>query len=198
MPQPEDNKKALIELIKEEALLVRGEGEEPFTLSSGVQSRYYLDIRKLTLSASSLYLILYEFSALFTKLTNEGMEKATALGGPCVGADPIVGGLLALTGMSGTGCRGFLVRKEEKTHGAGKSRIIGSVQPGDRCILFEDVVTTSRTTLDAIKQVEDFGAKVIAIAAVVDRMKGTWKNTFAERGMPFYALLTAADLGIEE
>ena len=54
----------------------------------------------------------------------------TAVGGLTLGADPIVGATLALAAGSGRGqLRGFLVRKEAKTHGTG-NLVEGPLEPG--------------------------------------------------------------------
>src|SRR5690349_12885027 len=81
-----------------------------FTLASGRTSHYYVDGRKVTLSAEGAALV----GAGVLELMADAPEVA-AVGGLTMGADPIVGATLALAGAARRGdLRGFLVRKEAK------------------------------------------------------------------------------------
>ena len=81
----------LIELLQRDALK-RG----TFTLASGRTSHYYVDGRKLTLSAEGAALI---GAGVLELLARE--SEVDAVGGLTMGADPIVGATLALA----SGCR---------------------------------------------------------------------------------------------
>ena len=81
-----------------------------------------------------------------------------------MGADPIVGSVLALSHESGAPLPGFLVRKLEKGHGTGKL-IEGNLNPGDKVAMFEDVVTTGGSVIKAIHAVRDAGAEVSKLLA---------------------------------
>src|SRR5690606_24437174 len=59
-----------------------------------------------------------------------------------------------------------------------------SIEPGERVLLVEDVVTTGLSSREAIKAIEAEGGKVVAAAALVDRSGGT-----VDLGVPFYSLL---------
>ncbi len=156
-----------------------------FVLKSGRTSSVYIDLRRLTLSG---YLPVVTGAIRdVVKITH-----VRAVGGPSLGADPIVGGLLA-TGLIP---RGFLVRPITKDHGL-DGLVIGSVQPGDRCLVVEDVVTTGSSLLHAIDAVEHFGAKVVHAVAILNRT-GEVGPRLAEIGIEFTALLTLTDLGITE
>ena len=194
------NKAELVAQIKNQILEVKAPGEPPFVLKSGLTSHYYLDCRRATLHDRSLRAIV---DALWEKMMDVWnttpffhLYDIHAFGGPCVGADPIVGGLLYRASFHNShgDTRGFLVRKEEKDHGKG-GRVIGSMKPGDNCAFFEDVVTTGGTSLNAIDAVEEYGGKVRIVFAVVDRLMGA-AEAFAKRGIPFYPLLTIHDLGV--
>ncbi|MBP8855666.1 MAG: orotate phosphoribosyltransferase, partial [Oscillospiraceae bacterium] len=47
------------------------------------------------------------------------------------------------------------------------------IQPGERCIIMEDVVTTGKSSLETAAIIEQHGGVVVGIACVVDRSKGT-------------------------
>src|SRR6478752_4143695 len=102
---------ALIALLKRDALRTG-----TFTLASGRTSHYYVDGRKVTLSAEGAALI---GAGVLDAIADLG--GLSAVGGLTMGADPIVGATLATAGARGlTGLRGFLVRKEAKGHGTGQ------------------------------------------------------------------------------
>src|SRR3954453_8010330 len=106
-----DTRGPLIALLKREALRTG-----TFTLASGRTSHYYVDGRKVTLSAEGAALI---GAGVLDALA--GRPDGSAVGGLTLGADPIVGATLAVAGANGReGLRGFLVRKEAKTHGTGQ------------------------------------------------------------------------------
>jgi orotate phosphoribosyltransferase len=58
------------------------------------------------------------------------------------------------------------------------------VEPGQRVLLVEDVVTTGLSSREAIAAIEKAGAKVIAAASLVDRSNGT-----ADLGVPYTPLI---------
>lgn len=186
-----DYKPELIGLVKELALEVKPEGEF-FTLKSGAQSAYYLDCRNLTLTPHGLCVVT---RSLWFEM-QEQPHAFMAFGGPSIGADPIVGALVSLCGLmpSCKRMRGFLVRPTAKAHGKA-GRIVGPLKPGDNCILIEDVVFTGQSSMDAIDEIEAFGAKVVHAFCIVDRLQGGAQK-FADRGIPFKPLLDVTELGL--
>jgi orotate phosphoribosyltransferase len=111
-----------------------------------------------------------------------------------IGADPIIGGVLAAAGARGRELLGFLVRKEPKGNGT-QRYIEGPVQPGMKVVIVDDVVTTGGSSLQAIDRVQEFGCEVVQVVAIVDRMEGGAAN-FAARGLDLKSLLTIQDFGI--
>jgi orotate phosphoribosyltransferase len=180
------NREQLIGLLERDALK-RG----TFTLASGRTSHYYVDGRKVTLSAEGAVQV---GAGVIEQLMSR--PDITAVGGLTMGADPIVGATLALAGEAGLGhLRGFLVRKESKTHGTGKL-IEGPLEPGSTVAIVDDVATTGGSSLQAAMAVEAFGCKVGVVIVVLDRLEGA-AAAFAARGLPFHPLLTIRDLGVE-
>jgi orotate phosphoribosyltransferase len=176
----------LVELLQRDALK-RGS----FTLASGRTSHYYVDGRKVTLSAEGAAVI---GAGVLEQLC--GHPEIRAVGGLTMGADPIVGASLALAPAAGlTLLRGFLVRKEAKTHGTG-NLIEGPLEPGTTVAIVDDVATTGGSSLQAVDAVQVLGCKVALVIAVLDRLEGA-AAAFAARGLPFHALLTIRDLGVE-
>ncbi|MGB0741606.1 MAG: orotate phosphoribosyltransferase [Planctomycetaceae bacterium] len=174
----------LMELVKERALRF---GD--FTLASGRKSTYYLDGKQVTLNAEGLMQISYGLLELLSDVQFEGF------GGMSIGADPIVGGVLVAAAAQDRPLLGFMVRKEAKGHGTQRF-IEGPIEPGQNVVIIDDVVTTGGSALQAVDRVEEFGCKVVHAVGIVDRLQGGGE-AFAARDIPFSALLTVRDFGIE-
>ena len=176
----------LIALLRRDALKTG-----TFTLASGRASHYYVDGRKVTLSAEGAALI---GSAVLDALAD--LPNLDAIGGLTMGADPIVGAALAVAGARGTtGLRGFLVRKEAKGHGTGKL-VEGPLEPGMTVAIVDDVATTGGSSLQAVAAVRAMGCSVARVVVVLDRLEGA-AFAFAEHSVDYRALTTIRDLGVE-
>jgi orotate phosphoribosyltransferase len=177
------DKQQLMGLFRERALKF---GD--FTLASGKKAKYYLDGKQVTLHSRGLRQVSLGLLELL-----RGVEF-DAVGGMSIGADPIVAGVLTVAAEQGRDLKGFLVRKESKGHGTQKY-VEGPLEPGERVVIVEDVVTTGGSSLLAIDRVQEFGGKVVQVVAIVDRMEGGAAQ-FAARDVPFRSLLTIEDFGI--
>jgi orotate phosphoribosyltransferase len=175
----------LVALLKRDSLRV---GE--FTLASGRKSHYYVDGRKVTLSAEGAHEV-----GLGVLSILESRPEVQAVGGLTMGADPIVGATLALAAQRGRDrLQGFLVRKEAKGHGTGKL-VEGPLEPGMTVAIVDDVATTGGSSLRAVEAVREMGCRVACVIAVLDRLEGAAEG-FSERGIEFHALATIEDLGV--
>ncbi len=180
------DRERLIRLLKRDALRT---GQ--FTLASGRSSHYYVDGRKVTLSAEGAETIAQLVLDVLAK-----HPEVTAVGGLTMGADPIVGATLAMApSRERFGLRGFLVRKEAKGHGTGRL-VEGPLEPGQSVAILDDVATTGGSSLQAVAAVEAMGANVACVIVVLDRLEGA-ADAFAAKGLTFHALTTIRDLGVE-
>lgn len=178
---------ALVDLIKEKALEIGR-----FTLASGKQSSYYLDCRQVTLSGRGANLIAEGFLDLLNLLSSPFPD---VVGGMAIGADPITAAVITVANQRGLHLDGFIVRKEEKAHGRGRS-VEGQVCPGQLAMVVEDVITTGGSALEAVDRVEEMGLKVQGVMGVVDRLEGG-REALAQRDIDLRTLLTIKDFGIE-
>jgi orotate phosphoribosyltransferase len=178
------DKNALLALVREKALQF---GD--FTLASGKKAKFYLDCRKVTLDSRGANLIA---EGILDWLAG---QMPDAVGGMAIGADPITAAVITVAGQRGAPLKGFIVRKEAKSHGTGRD-VEGPIEPGDTAFILEDTVTTGGSSLRAIERAEAAGLKVRGVIAVIDRLEGA-AQTFAQHGYQLMSLLTIRDLGIQ-
>lgn len=176
------NRERLKEILVRNSIL-RGK----FRLASGRESDYYIDARLTTLDPEGVSLVAGIF--LEEILKDPGIN---AVGGPTMGADPIVGALIAESHRTGRPLNGFLVRKREKEHGTGKV-VEGGLKPGDVTAVVEDVVTTGGSVLTAIDAVKSIGAEVRKTLVIVDREEGG-DEVFREMGIELYSIFKISEL----
>ncbi|GAA4450848.1 orotate phosphoribosyltransferase [Novipirellula rosea] len=180
------NRDALLDLIRAEALQT---GE--FTLASGKKASYYLDCRKITLHPKGANLIA---EGMLSVIQAAG-ELPDAVGGMAIGADPITASIVTIAGQRDLPLKGFMVRKEPKGHGMGK-QVEGPVQPGQRVVIVEDVITSGGSAIKAVDAAEAFGLKVDCVIGIIDRLAGG-AEAFAAKGLELKVLTTIRDFGIE-
>lgn len=152
----------LKELLEQKAIL-----HGDFTLTSGKKSPYYFDGRLVTHDAEGITLI--------GELVQEILQGAgvDAVGGPSVGANPIITATLIASHRAHQPLDGFFVRPERKQYGMGKL-IEGTLPstPGAAVAIVEDSVTTGGSLRRAIEAVEAEGYRVGKVVVVVDRRQG--------------------------
>jgi len=77
-----------------------------------------------------------------------------------------------------------------------QGRLLGPVGPEDRVAVVEDTTTTGGSLLEAVDVLTGDGIRVVQGVILVDRSGGRVTEAFAERGIPYRALLLPADLGV--
>jgi orotate phosphoribosyltransferase len=153
-------------------------------LTSGQTSQYLIDAKRAILRPSG-FLALAELVA--GEVTRLG---ATAVGGMTMGADPIA--CAALAGRAEV--KAFFVRKEVKQHGLARRLEGPELEPGERCLIVEDVVTTGGSTIRAIEAVREEGHDICGVLAILDRLAGGAETIEAAAGAPYRALTTIDDV----
>src|SRR5260370_18625044 len=134
-------------------------GVGDFTLSYGIKSDYYIDCRTTTLHARGAELI----GRVFLELFRQQGWQAQAVGGMTMGADPIVVAAAVISAQAGTPVHGFLVRKQEKTHGMGR-RIEGFQERGAPVVIVDDVCTTGGSTNHANEAARAARVNIVRVA----------------------------------
>lgn len=159
-------------------------------LSSGSISDYYLDCRRASLDPTGALLCGRVLFALYCEL---GIE-VEAVGGPTLGADPLVVSFILTALQHGKYLPGFLVRKSPKAHGTG-SMIEGlaNIRPGARVLLLEDVLTTGRSLANAAQATKEAGLSPALAMVLVDREEGG-AEALLSIGLPCVAVFTAREV----
>jgi orotate phosphoribosyltransferase len=160
-----------------------------FTLTSGKQASYYIDLRKVSLDHRVAPLIGQVMVELIADIPD-----VFAVGGLTMGADPIATAVLHQGVALGKHYNAFVVRKEPKDHGRGK-QVEGPELEGKRVIVLEDTSTTGGSPLKAAEALQRIGAEIAAVAVVVDRDTGA-RQVIEAAGYPYYAAIGLADLGL--
>jgi orotate phosphoribosyltransferase len=109
-------------------------------------------------------------------------------------AIPLACAAIAVPG--GDGLVGFFVRKERKEHGL-QRWIEGPVDPGARCLVVEDTVTTGGSTVSAIERIREEGLEIAGVLSVVDRLAGGGDAIAKAAGAPYRTLVTIDELYLE-
>ena len=188
------DKQQLMALVRQKSLKF---GQ--FTLASGRKATYYLDGKQVTLDPTGARLVgegMLDLLGGTTMASGAVLSMPAAIGGMSIGADPITAAVVTMSAVRGTPLMGFMVRKEPKGHGTNQY-LEGPVEPGMTAVIVEDVVTTGGSSLLAIDRAEQFGLKIVGVAAIIDRMEGG-AEAFTGRGYPFASLLSIRDFGIGE
>jgi orotate phosphoribosyltransferase len=169
-------KEILIEELRRHALVI---GE--VTLTSGATAQYYVDAKRAILRPAG-------FAALGELVADKARAwGATAVGGMTMGADPVACAALA----GGADVKAFFVRKESKAHGLQRKVEGPPLEPGERCLIVEDVVTTGGSTVQAIEAVRAEGYDVVGVVSILDRLAGGAANiALASSDAPYEALAT--------
>jgi len=135
-----------------------------FTLTSGKMSPYYIDLRVLPSFPETFDIVtgIYE-----STVRNEiGIDRFDRIAGLPTAGIPY-GAVLAFRTK-----KPFLyVRKEVKTHGR-ERRVEGLLSPGERVLIVDDLITTGKSTLEAIDAVRCEGGVVNDAVVLIDREEG--------------------------
>jgi orotate phosphoribosyltransferase len=129
--------------------------ENPYTWASGWKSPIYCDNRQ-TLAYPKIRKKIT--TGLYTLICNF-FPGATAIAGVATAGIPQAAWLADKMGLPL-----LYVRPEPKAHGTG-SQIEGKLMEGSRVLVVEDVISTGKSALQAVKALRDAGATVIGIVS---------------------------------
>ncbi|MEQ1495723.1 MAG: orotate phosphoribosyltransferase [Novosphingobium sp.] len=147
--------------------------EGHFLLSSGRHSAHYLQCARVLadpMRASRLA------AALAARIPRELRKDITKV------VSPAMGGVIIGHEMGrALGVEALFV---ERPTGTFELRRGFELEPGDKVLMVEDVVTTGLSGKEAIVAINEAGGEVIAAAALIDRSAGS-----VDMGVPFFPLI---------
>ena len=147
--------------------------EGHFLLSSGRHSAHYLQCARVLMDPMRASRLAAAIAASIPRELRKDITKvvAPAMGGVIIGHE--MGRALGVEAM-------FV----ERPTGTFELRRGFTLEPGDKVLMVEDVVTTGLSSREAIKAIEEAGGEVVAAAALVDRTAGS-----VDLGVPFFPLI---------
>lgn len=168
--------------IIQERSFVRG----PVTLSSGQVSDHYFDMKPTMLH--------HEGANLLSQLVLDRIKNLNidCIGGLEMGAVPLIGPLVLISGEQHQPIQGFFVRKAPKEHGTMRQIEGVSDLRGKKVVVVDDVTTTGKSAMKSIQVLKDAGAEVVLVISILDRQEGAQKR-YSDAGIPFQSLFTASD-----
>ncbi len=177
-------KDRLIQLILEKAFKY---SEEPvFKLVSGRMSNYYFNCKAVTLHPEGMHLI---GNIILDMIKDSG---ARGIGGLTLGADPIADAVAYTSYLRGKPVEAFVVRKTAKAHGT-MQWVEGNVTAGDKVVIVDDVITTGKSTIEAINKAKEAGLDIVQVIAMIDRQEGGRQNIEA-LGVSVEAVITREEV----
>ncbi len=148
--------------------------EGHFILSSGLRSSRYLQCARLLMDPRRAERVA---NALAEKLPTDVRRNADVVVSPAMGG--------VIIGHEMGRALGKPALFVERPQGQFEFRRGFALEPGQRVLLVEDVVTTGLSSREAIAAIEAAGGQVIAAASLVDRSNGS-----ADLGVSYTALIS--------
>lgn len=172
----DEQRKNLLKLLTTHQVIQFGK----FTLASGRESDYYVDMKKAITDPRILSQI---GEMMAEKIKGERVDKVA---GPTLGAVPIATAVSLTSGIPM-----LMIRKSKKGYGTSKL-IEGELKQDDRVVVVEDVTTTGNSLLKAVEAVKDSGGLVVRALVAVDREEGARENLL-KKGVKLEPLVTKSD-----
>ena len=151
---------------------------EPFTWTSGWKSPIYSDNR---LSLSHPHVRNFIKTELGNLVRAEFPEAQAVIGVATAGIAP--GALVADELNLPFG----YVRSEAKKHGMGK-QVEGDIQPGQKVVVVEDLVSTGKSSLQAVQSLREFGCEVVGMVSIFTYGFDAAKEAFNQAECPYFSL----------
>ncbi|TVR80883.1 MAG: orotate phosphoribosyltransferase [Chitinophagaceae bacterium] len=151
---------------------------KPFIWASGLKSPIYCDNRK-TLAYPELREMI---AKNFSEIIQSSESSPDVIAGVATGG--IAHGLLVAEKLQLPFC---YVRPEPKGHGL-KNQIEGELKEGKKVFVIEDLVSTGKSSFNAVKALLESGADVVGLASIFTYGFNDAGELFKKAGIPYYSL----------
>lgn len=165
--------------------------EEPFTWASGIKSPVYCDNR-LTLTSPD---VRTDVETALTETIKKKFPEAEVLMGTATAGIAHA----AITAHMMNLPMGY-VRSGAKDHGRG-NQIEGRLEPGQKVVVVEDLISTGGSCIDAVNVLRDAGADVLGVVSIMTYGMQKGKDSMSEAGIEWTSLTnfdTVAEVAAEE
>ena len=154
------------------------EPNNPFTWTSGIKSPIYTDNRKILSYPKVRTYVRQEFA----RIINEEFPNVDVIAGVATGA--IAHGVLVAQEL---GLPFVYVRSEKKSHGM-ENKIEGVVESGQSVVVIEDLVSTGKSSLQAVDALRDAGCNVKGMVAVFSYLLPEAVESFRKSNVRLFTL----------
>ena len=155
-----------------------------FTLASGIQSPFYIDLRLLVSRPALLAQAAQSYAAILRTL---GYDRIAGV--------PYAGLPIGVAVSLATGAPLVYPRKEVKQYGTGKT-IEGHWQAGERVVIIEDLITSAGSIIQSAERLREAGLIVEDAIVLIDREQGGMAN-MAAAGIRGHAVYRLSDVVAE-
>ena len=155
-------------------------------LSSGQESQYYIDLRKVLGNPRQYSLMIQMLAGEIAR--RHGSDPNQVLVGVPTGGLAVASALAYASGRPLA-----YVRSQVKDYGTGKQIEGANLTPGSLAIVIDDVISTGSSIMGALEPLETQGIWVRHVYTIVDRMMGG-RERLAEHEITLHSLLTIEDI----
>ena len=173
-----DDRAELFKVLKTKAFFTG-----KFILSSGKESNFYLDARLVSLSPIGAYLT----AKIMLDMVKD--DNLDAIGGPTLGADPMVGAIASLSYQVKEPINTFIIRKQPKPHGKQQQVEGPELKAGARVVIIDDVATTGKAFVESIEVLHKLNIKIVKAICIIDRNEGA-REALAKYNVPLAPIFT--------
>ncbi|MEC0369985.1 orotate phosphoribosyltransferase [Paenibacillus chibensis] len=163
-------------LLQIEAVALRP--KQPFTWTSGIKSPIYCDNR-LTMSYPEIREYIAES---FAAVIREHYPDTEVIAGTATAGIPHAAWVAQKLNLPMA-----YIRDKAKGHGK-ENQIEGSIKPGQKVIVIEDLISTGGSSIKAALAIKDAGAEPQAVLAIFSYQLDKAVQAFQEAGVPLQTL----------
>ena len=160
-------KERALEILKEAGVLLEGH----FLLTSGRHSGRYLQCARIFRNTRYSEELCAALAAHFKD------DRVDIVIGPALGAVQ-----MAYEVSRALGCENFFAERED---GSMTLRRGFAIEPGQRVLVVEDVVTTGGSVREVLEIVRQAGGEIVGVGSIVDRTGGR-----IDFGVPFHSVIS--------
>ncbi|MFH5182859.1 orotate phosphoribosyltransferase [Paenibacillus sp. TAB 01] len=151
---------------------------EPFTWTSGLKSPIYCDNR-ITISYPEVRELIADG---LVALIRENFPDAEVIAGAATGGIPHAAWVAQKLNLP-------MVYVRDKAKGHGKENLIeGYIQPGQKTVVIEDLISTGGSSLKVALAVNDAGAQALGVLGIFSYQFEKAVEAFSGAGIPFETL----------